>query len=219
MIEIEELIDLVPYTINEYDLRDIACHGFGSISCRVHGYWSSDSISLVIDRQRSYVDGILTANWRISLSHSSGGRDSKVVKQDMDASINFAAGLVAMAELGKNLMSDQTVQCMELWYQEKIQEMKAQEAQDKIARLKRYNEDTSYGYYRATDLVEGWHHHTHYGEKFRAYQRGTDVIVTFRIDKKINKTYWVSGNRVSKEKFLVQLAGCSTRSTLVPKPV
>jgi len=219
MIEIEELIDLVPYTINEYDLKEISRSGWGSISCRVHGYWSSDSISLIIRRETKYKDGDSTFNWHVSLNHSSGGRDFKVVEQDTDASVNFAAALVAMASLGKSLIKQETVQCMELWYQEHIQEMKAQEAQDKIVRLKRYKEDTSYGYYRATDLVEGWHHHTHYGEKFRAYQRGTDVIVTFRIDKKINKTYWVSGNRVSKEKFLVQLADCSTRSTSVPKPI
>ena len=211
MIEIEELIDLVPYTINEYDLKDIARHGFGSISCRVRGYWSSDSISLVIDRNRKYVDGDMTFNWRVSLSHSSGGRDPTVVEQDMDASVNFAAGLVAMATLGKQLMSSETVQCMELWYQEHMQERKLEREKEEAVRKERYNADTAYGYFRATDLLEGWHHHTAYGAKFRAYERGTDTIVTFRLEKKTNKTYWVSGQRVSKENFLVKLAGCSNR--------
>ena len=211
MIEIEELIDLVAYTINEYDLKDIARHGFGSISCRVRGYWSSDSISLVVDRNRKYVDGDLTFSWRISLSHSSGGRDPKVVEQDMDASVNFAAGLVAMATLGKQLMSSETVQCMELWYQEHVQEMKLEREKEEVIRKERYNADTAYGYFRATDLLEGWHHHIAYGARFRAYERGTDTIVTFRLEKKINKTYWVSGQRVSKENFLVKLAGCSNR--------
>ena len=211
MIEIEELIDLVPYTINEYDLKDIARHGFGSISCRVRGYWSSDSISLVINRDRKYVDGDMTFSWRISLSHSSGGRDSKVVEQDMDASCNFAAGLVAMATLGKQLMSSETVQCMELWYQEHVQEMKLEREKEEAIRKERFKADTNYGYFRATDLLEGWHHHTAYGAKFEAYERGTDTIVTFKLEKKINKTYWVSGQRVSKENFLVKLAGCSNR--------
>jgi hypothetical protein len=211
MIEIEELIDLVPYTINEYDLKEISRHGWGSISCRVHGYWSSDSISLVINRNVKYTDGDLTFTWRISLNHSSGGRDPEVVEQDTDASVNFAAGLVAMATLGKKLMSGETVQCMELWHQEHIQEMKAQEAADNIIRKERYNADTAYGYFRATDLLEGWHHHTAYWAKFRAYERGTDTVVTFKVGKKINKTYWVSGQRVSKENFLVKLAGCSNR--------
>ena len=211
MIEIEELIDLVPYTINEYDLKDIARHGYGSISCRVRGYWSSDSISLVINRNIKYVDGDMTFTWRISLSHSSGGRDPKVVEQDMDATVNFAAGLVAMATLGKQLMSDETVQCMELWYREHVQEMEIEREKEEVIRKERYNADTNYGYFRATDLLEGWHHHTAYGAKFEAYERGTNTIVTFKLEKKTNKTYWVSGQRVSKENFLVKLAGCSNR--------
>lgn len=211
MIEIEELIDLVPYTINEYDLKDIARHGFGSISCRVRGYWSSDPISLVVDRNRKYVDGDMTFSWRISLSHSSGGRDPKVVEQDMDASVNFAAGLVAMATLGKQLMSHETVQCMERWYQEHVQEMKLEREKEEVIRKERYSKDAIFGYFRAADLVEGWHHVLDYGDKFEAYERGTNTIVTFKIEKKINKTYWVSGQRVSKENFMVTLGECSNR--------
>ena len=68
------------------------------VSFKVRGYWSSDSISVYGTRR--FCDG---NKWEFSISHASGGRDTKEVESDADAAMNFAAALHEAARVMRAL--------------------------------------------------------------------------------------------------------------------
>ena len=72
-----------------------------SIGVKVKGFWSNDSINLFINR-RMFADtssqtGFSSA-YKISMSHSSGGRDSKEVPDDVEAEQYFGEALIGVAK-------------------------------------------------------------------------------------------------------------------------
>ena len=68
------------------------------INYKVHGFWSSSTISIYIHNNR-YGD----QTWRMSISNSSGGRDDKELEFDEDAYICKAAALVDACKVVKEL--------------------------------------------------------------------------------------------------------------------
>ena len=68
------------YTIAPFDIKEIGRGNYGSISCKVKGYWSSDTIRIYIQHGMfgSY-------DWSTSISYGSGGRDTKEVASDTEA--------------------------------------------------------------------------------------------------------------------------------------
>ena len=94
------------FTIAPYALDEIGTSGYGRITAKVLGYWSSDSITLYIKREFKWdPERKGTGEWTAQVSHSSGGRDTDEVASDLDATINFAAAMVALAELGKSILA------------------------------------------------------------------------------------------------------------------
>ena len=72
-----------------------------SIGVKVKGFWSSESINVYINRsmfsdENSAND--FSSAYKISVSHSSGGRDSKEVADDVEAEQYFGEALIGVAK-------------------------------------------------------------------------------------------------------------------------
>ena len=198
------------FEINPYNLLDIGSNGYGSISARIDGYWSSDPITLYISREfrRAVEDG-----WKITLSHSSGGREPKQVKDDMDAAINFAAAMTALANLGKEIR-DQYTPALEAAYQVRMTELRQLEEKARAARAAKIEADKPYGMSRATGIIESMNK-GHLEPHLFAYERGSNEnknLFEIRISQCGEKRLvYVDGYRRSKEKAISMLAACSAR--------
>jgi hypothetical protein len=188
------------YEITPFNLADIGYNGYGAIRTKVEGYWSQDVITLYIDRRYG------SKEWTVKLSHSSGGRDTKVVECDMEAEMNFAAALNAVAALGLDIKST-NMGMLEENYQRRIKddderlekekaELAAAVANDKeigIA-LARYKLDTMGDF-----------------DSLKVFVRGTDKVRVFSLQHHVKKTFFLQGMRISKQEAIEALAKCSAR--------
>ena len=188
------------YEITPFNLADIGYNGYGAIRTKVEGYWSQDVITLYIDRRYG------SKEWTVKLSHSSGGRDTKVVECDMEAEMNFAVALNVVAALGLNIKST-NMGMLEENYQRRIKddderlekekaELAAAVANDKeigIA-LARYKLDTMGDF-----------------DSLKVFVRGTDKVRVFSLQHHVKKTFFLQGMRISKQEAIEALAKCSAR--------
>lgn len=86
--------------LNGRDLDESIGSGF-SFGVKVKGFWSSDSINVYINRSiladENSVIGFSSA-YKISVSHSSGGRASKEVADDVEAEQYFGEALIGVTK-------------------------------------------------------------------------------------------------------------------------
>ena len=86
--------------LNGRDLDKSIGHGF-SFGVKIKGFWSSDSIYVSINRSmfsdENSANGFSSA-YKISVSHSSGGRVSKEVADDVEAEQYFGEALIGVAK-------------------------------------------------------------------------------------------------------------------------
>ena len=136
------------HTVQPYDINEIGRDGHGRITAKIQGYWSSDPITLYFDR-RTYGDD---QGWRVTMSHSSGGRDTKEVASDMEASRNFAGAMVALADLGETLIAEHS-QVMEAAYETERARQKAKYEAEKAAKAAAVEADPAIGLAIATGIV------------------------------------------------------------------
>lgn len=202
------------FTIAPYDLKEFGESGHGRIVVKIKGYWSSDPIALYIDRSF----GKVKQPWTMHISTSSGGRDPKEVECDLDAAINFAAALTALAELGKEITANGYDE-MEAAYQVKLAEYKAQSEAARTERAARIDADQPYGISRARGIIESMYN-GHLEPEMHAFVRGSDtdlvhVNVTASRDG-TKKLFYVHGERTSKEQAIAVLAACSARPVADP---
>lgn len=114
------------HAIADFDPAEIGRTGQGRITCAIHGYWSSDPISLYIRRDWRWApDEGSTHAWIAELSHSSGGRDKDEEWSDTRAERNFGAALIAMADLGEQILA--------VWGQSMETEFQRQRAAERAA--------------------------------------------------------------------------------------
>lgn len=196
------------FEINPYNLSDIGSNGGGSISVRINGYWSRDPITLYITRWRKE-----NPLWQITFSHSSGGRDTEQVKDDMVAAINFAAAMSALAVLGKEIR-DQYSGALEAAYQVRRTEILLSEELARTTKAAKIEADKPYGMSRARGIIESMYN-GHLDPHLRAYARGSDTdIAVFDLVNShcgTKRLFYVSGNRVSRETAITMLAAHSAR--------
>jgi hypothetical protein len=88
------------FEIGAYDPEQIGAHGSASIPVAVLGYWSRDPIQIRVAHDWRWERGTdeHRIEWKVSVSHSSGGRDSDVLGDDVAAERNFGKALIAAAD-------------------------------------------------------------------------------------------------------------------------
>ena len=196
---------MTTHSITPYDLEEIGRNGHGRISCKIQGYWSSDPITLYIDRL-GYGS---TQGWKVTLSHSSGGRDPKEVASDMEAAINFAEAMRDLAIIGRDLIYIYG-DTLESAYQAELVARRARDEAEKAALAAKVEADPAMGVVAATDIVG-----------FMAggglpvvsfYLRGSDVqAVKVSVQIREKTKFYVNGQVSAKKAVIETLAALSAR--------
>lgn len=190
------------YKIAEYDIDRIGRNGMGSVRCKVTGFWSGDSITLYINRN-------FGSDWKITVSNSSGGRDTKEIESDMVAYKNYAAALSAMCDLGTvlEMNADKFEASYQAQREEDRKEREAQEAAEKAA----IEADTALGPVGAAILVEEM---TLTGAYAHAYRRAMDYPVLVECVRREKTKYYFGGSIIAKKALIAKLAEFSARSRI-----
>lgn len=78
-------------------------NGYSTIKFKVHGYWSGDSITIYVRQDifstKAAVD--------LTITHSSGGRDTNEVECDGEAAKNFGLAMIRAGEILKYIRSNE----------------------------------------------------------------------------------------------------------------
>ena len=99
-----------PFTISPYSIEEMGTRGSGRVTVKVNGYWSSDPITLYVSRDWSYerdAPGSIRYQWNVTLGHSSGGRDTKEVADDLESAVNFGMAMIALASVGRMIRAQE----------------------------------------------------------------------------------------------------------------
>ena len=197
---------MAKYEITPFNLADIGYNGHGSIRTKVEGYWSQDVITLYIDRQYN----LKGSDWVVKLSHSSGGRDTKVIECDMEAEMNFATALNVMAKIGLDIKTTK-LDMLEENYQRRIKDDKERLEKEKAEFAAAVAADKEIGIalarYKLDTLVD-------FGE-LKVFVRGTDKVRRFSVSHRVKKTFFLQGMRISKQEAIEELAKCSAREVTI----
>lgn len=200
------------YIISDYDLEEIGRRGHGRVNAQVHGYWSQDPMTLHIDRDWRWdptSDDKIRHSWKFTISHSSGGRDTKEVEDDASAATNFALALVHLAGLARSLKGK--VAELEAWSLDQRRLDKEAEAAEKAKEQAAIDADPRMGFDAAAGmLIEAGKQCKYLGFKnIMARPRGTSRQVTiFQLrkgrDEKIR--YYKAGVMVKQMDVASELA-------------
>jgi hypothetical protein len=194
-------------------------HGF-SMAVQVHGYWSRDPITLWIRRGGMFTVGAEVAEWTADISHSSGGRDTKVVASDVEASINFGCALIAVAGLAQQILARSAE--LEEAHQAYRARLTAEHAAAKAAQAAAFEADAAMGTTQARTVLgsliaqakEGAGRITKASIAFhrRGEQRyPTTIVVEFRRHTNVVLVD-VGGKRVTKAAAIEAIAALSQRT-------
>ena len=195
---------MTTHSITPYDLEEIGRNGYGRISCKIQGYWSSDPITLYIDRRGYGSD----QGWKVTLTHSSGGRDSKEVASDMEAAINFAEAMRDLAIIGRDLIFTYG-DTLEFAYQVGVADRKRQMEAMKAAEAARVEADPAMGMEAAAAIINNMAlgHQPVVSFFIRGSERTNTVQVIIREKTK----FYLNKQPVSKKAATEALAALSMR--------
>jgi hypothetical protein len=187
---------------NTIDAEKIGSNGRHTVRCNVQGFWT-DVITMYVERE-----GFNIHSWKIKISHSSGGRDTKEVESDIEAEINFANAIIALAQFGKEI--EQQFEQFENFYQAAMIKNRAEwEAQQK-AKQELIEGDVAMSESTAVSLIDAMSE----DKEIRAVARGSDSFKTVTCIIRGNKTFYVSGKRMSKKDIIALLTASSHKSVL-----
>ena len=203
---------MAQFTINDSTLLESIPRGHGRVEVRVLGYWS-DVITLYVNR--NFGD----KSWKITLSHSSGGRDTKVVECDLEAEANFATALLATSNFGQALKA-RFGEFEEMYQAERERDRLKREA-EQAAKQAKVDADKPLGLGSAKVMVFRLANQDADRWKFdsvKIVQRGADEdsrtsVLDANIGKKV--TYMLNGSRVSRQEAIQVLAESSNRTQYV----
>lgn len=188
------------YKIAEYDLEQIGRNGMGSVRCKVTGFWSGDSITLYVSRD--YGGG-----WKITVSNSSGGRDTDEIADDMVAYKNYAAALEAMCDVGNMIKMNVPVLEAALEAQRAID--RAEREAEKAAQAAAYEADERLGDVAATLLVDDM---AATGKPVRAFRRADNWAIEVTVARREKTKFYHAGSTISKKDLIAKLAEYSHRT-------
>ena len=124
--------------LNGRDLDESIGSGF-SFGVKVKGFWSSESINVYINRSiladENSVSGFSSA-YKISVSHSSGGRASKEVADDVEAEQYFGEALVGVTKFIREEIQPRLATWERLFQEERAAERAEIEAAKKEQQAK-----------------------------------------------------------------------------------
>lgn len=202
------------YRLTPFSIEEIGRHGSGRVSMQIHGYWSSDPISLYIDRRFSLKD---EWQWTVALSHSSGGRDTDQQHSDIVAGRCLAAALEALCDMADTI--ENQFEQLEVFYQQRQADDAAERAAKEAAKQKLIEADAPLGENGAKavlSFLEGKARQQLWVEHYavvlpRGAETGFGVSAKFSGDR---TTFRYKGNVISRKALLEELSNASHRTTV-----
>ena len=191
---------------NTIDAAKIGSNGRHTVHCKVVGFWT-DVITMYVDRDYS------TNGWKIKISHSSGGRDTKEVESDIEAEINFANAIIALAQFGKEI--EQHFEEFETFYQAAMIKCRAEWEAERKAKQELIDSDVTMSEADAVSLIDAMTE----AKEIRAVVRGSDSHKTVTCIIGGNKTFYVSGKRMAKKDIIALLTSSSSKSVICDRAV
>ena len=188
---------------NTIDAAKIGSNGRHTVHCKVLGFWPTDVITMYVERW-----GYNTNSWKIKISHSSGGRDTKEVESDIEAEINFANAIIALAQFGKEI--EQHFEEFETFYQAAMIKCRAEWEAERKAKQELIDSDVTMSEADAVSLIDAMTE----AKEIRAVVRGSDSHKTVTCIVGGNKTFYVSGKRMAKKDIIALLTASSHKSVL-----
>lgn len=194
------------YQISDTTIEQLGSQRRTSVSCKIKGYWSSDSITLYVNRSYS------SADWEVSVSHSSGGRDKKEVASDVEASRYFAEAMIAMCDVADHILSQKDR--LEAAYQAQLAEYRAEIEKERAEREAMIAADEELGETRAKEIVDQMV--TNGNCVVEVFKRGEARAIRYEV-KTYNNTMFYNNydRRVSKAEVIAVLSSASVRSKIV----
>ena len=193
------------YTIAPFDIKEIGRGNMFSVRCKVKGYWSSDTITIYIDRGYSPDPA-----WNARISYGSGGRDSKEVASDMEAGRYFAEALTEMCNLADAIMEQK--ETLEAAYQEYRAECRAEFEREQAEKQAKIDADEEMGMTLARNMLEIMQQRGHC--RVKLFARGSDRPSELYSSRRANVTFFLRGNRISKLDALKALQHSSIRTAI-----
>lgn len=204
----------------DLDLEEIGRNGSGRVIVKVHGYWSSDIITLYINRRGSWdvPKGVEVTSWQFEMSHSSGGRDANEEPGSLRAEANFARAMLALSEWAQNARCV-TFEALEAAYQRQRAEAKAEREAKELAHQQAIDADADapLGENLAKGVVaflEGQARQAVWREiPYQVFRRGEAHPYTISATCKGERvTFRANGNVLSRKALIAELAASSHRT-------
>lgn len=206
-----------------FDLTATGRHGSARITAKVNGYWSTDVITIYVERDHRYDS---KAEWRCTMSHSSGGRLTTpsdnypaehytAVASDLEAESNFGAALIVLASFGASL--SQHFDAMEEAYQAQRQLNDAKYEAEQAAKQALIDADAPLGLPAAKKLVAiARANLTKFNDvaSIHTFTRGSDSCFPVTAKKTARITWYFLGNMMGEESLIAKLAEMSHRTCL-----
>lgn len=193
------------YTIDSFDINTLGRSGMTSISCRVKGFWSSDTIRVYL--QREYIRN--GGDWKASVSYGSGGRDTKDVVSDTEACRYFAEALTAMCDLADQLIAQKDK--LEAAYQQQAAELSAARTAAEQAKQAKIEADPALGLAKARAIVSDMLAKGYCTVSM--FARGEDRPQNVSLITGAKSVFYINSNRVGKADVINALATASVRTT------
>lgn len=200
------------FEFSEYSIESLGRSGYSSVRIKVRGYWSSDLITVYIERQPSWhVKEGQEPKWIAKISHSSGGRDTKEVESDIVAERYFAHALLGASDLAERIL-EQTTELEKFWLDEQMIR-KEQIRLEKEQQQQRIDADPELGLAAATAMVEM----AALGDMkyIQLYNRGeerTRGVAEAAVRYKTK--FYINGHVISRKDLIATLTAMSVRTHL-----
>ena len=205
------------YKFSPWTYDDLGYSGGRSISVKVHGFWT-DVISIWVQRDwsdraaRVERDWLDKPNWKVTISHSSGGRDTKVVASDAEAERNFAHALLAAADVVDMIYAN--IHLVEAGYQRRSAEYKQEAELAKKQKEAKIAADPALGIHRAKEMIERISADDASCRSIVVYARGADRHDHLRVRVGMKTRFYFNDDSISKQFAIEMLSQASVRSNL-----
>lgn len=213
----------LPVYVQEVSLEDIAQRR-SALHVWVHGYWGY-VITIYVERKVEWMSSLAhkpyeehPVQWNVTMTHSSGGRDTKEVPSDIEAEAYFAQGLMAAVQRAREIRAS-SAELEKHYQQHAAREQARREERDRIAaveKAERVAKDQRLGLEGARSLVHSTFSSTNHrvAHTIYAYELGEDAAmhVTVSAGKDSVVRAFKASKALPKCKLIEMLAVCSVRS-------
>ena len=201
---------------NEINL-DVSIGSSLCIPVKVKGFWSFDAINIYVSRSMFNSSGeVREPSYKVSINHSSGGRDSGEVECDVEAAQYFGEAMLGAVKY----VNEEIKPRLEMWekmYQEERAEHLARIEADRKAKEEKFNDDVEVGTKDAKAIAQ----QMRAGEikQVVLFDRGATTTHTLTRSTRASGQVHFNNEKGARYTFdqLVSAIACSSKSRMIKR--